>query len=142
RGRGSTRLRKTEARGYILLGDTLFADRDWAGALDQYQRAEKLLRPNQPHDQVQLSIRMGKTYRRLPAPGNGANTNLTLAIDKLNTAFNANPGSIELALELGGAFLEARQDARTTALTDRVLASPELAKAPPEVRGNVLVLAG
>jgi Flp pilus assembly protein TadD len=135
-----TRLRKSEARGYILLGDTYFADRDWAGALDQYQRAEKLLKPNQPHDQIQLSIRMGKTYRRLPATGAG--TNLALAIDKLSTAFNANPGSVELALELGGAYLEARQDAKTTALTERVLASPELTRAPAEARGNVLVLSG
>jgi tetratricopeptide (TPR) repeat protein len=137
-----TRLRKSEARGYILLGDTAFADRDWSGALDQYQRAEKLVRPNQAHDQIQLSIRMGKTYRRLPAPGTGANVNLTLAIDKLSTAFAANPGSVELALELGGAYLEARQDAKTTGLTDRVLASAELAKAPAEARGSILVLSG
>jgi tetratricopeptide (TPR) repeat protein len=137
-----THVRKAEARGYILLGDTFFAERDWAGALDQYQRAEKLLKPNQLHDQVQLSIRMGKTYRRLPAPASGANGNLALAIDKLNSAFSANPGSIELALELGGAYLEAQKDAKTTVLTDRLLAGTELAKAPPEIRGSVLVLAG
>ncbi len=34
-----TRLRKAEARGYKLLGDTYFADRDWPNALDQYLRA-------------------------------------------------------------------------------------------------------
>jgi tetratricopeptide (TPR) repeat protein len=135
-----TRVRKNEARGYILLGDTFFADRDWAGALEQYLRAEKLLKPNQSHDQVGLSIRMGKTYRRLPS-ANGA-SNLTQAIDKLNTAYSANPGSVELALELGGAYLEARQDAKATALTDRLLASADIAKAPPEARGNVYVLAG
>jgi tetratricopeptide (TPR) repeat protein len=137
-----TRVRKAEARGYVLLGDTWFAERDWAAALDQYRRAENLLKPNQPHDQIQLSIRMGKTYRRLPAPASGANANQALAIDKLHSAFSATPGSIELALELGGAYLEARQDARTTVLTDRLLASAELAKAPPETRGSVLVLAG
>jgi len=137
-----TRVRKAEARGYILLGDTFFAERDWAAALDQYQRAEKLVRPNQPHDQIQLSIRMGKTYRRLPAPQTGTNGNLALAIDKLNNAYSANPGSIELALELGGAYLEAHQDAKTTVLTDRLLADAELAKASPETRGSVLVLAG
>jgi Flp pilus assembly protein TadD len=137
-----TRLRKTEARGYLLLGDTYFAERDWPAALDQYLRAEKLVKPNQAHEQIQLSIRLGKTYRRMPVPASGANGNLALAIDKLNTAFGANPGSIELALELGGAYLEARQDAKTVVLTDRLLASAELAKAPPETRGNVLVLAG
>jgi Flp pilus assembly protein TadD len=137
-----TRLRKNEARGYILIGDTFFADRDWAGALEQYQRAEKLVKPAQSHDQVQLSIRMGKTYRRLPSPASGSGSNLSLAIDKLSSAFNANPTSIELALELGGAYIEARQDAKTTALADRMLAGPEIAKAPPEARGSLLVLAG
>ena len=137
-----TRLRKTEARGFILLGDTYFAERDWAGALDQYLRAEKLLRANQAHDQIGLSIRLGKTYRRLPAPAGGAGGNLAIAIDKLSSAFNANPTSVELALELGGAYLEARQDAKVTALTERMLAGAELGKAPAEVRGTILVLAG
>src|SRR5262249_25867034 len=50
--------------------------------------------------------------------------------------------SVELALELGGAYLEARQDAKATALTDKLLASPDLAKAPPEARGSIYVLAG
>jgi len=136
-----TRLRKTEARGFILLGDTYFADRDWASALEQYLKAEKLLKANQAHDQVQLSIRLGKTYRRLPASSGGPAGNLAIAIDKLSSGFNANPGSVELALELGGAYLEARQDAKAIALTDRLLASPELAKAP-ESRGSILVLAG
>lgn len=141
-----TRLRKTEARGYILLGDTYFAERDWAGALDQYLKAEKLLKANQAHDQVQLSIRLGKTYRRLPAssttPGGGPGGNLAIAIEKLSSGFSANPGSVELALELGGAFLEARQDARAVALTDRMLGGADAAKLPTEGRGNLLVLAG
>jgi tetratricopeptide (TPR) repeat protein len=141
-GNEFVRMRKNEARGYILLGDTFFAERDWAAALEQYQRAEKLVKPNQPHDLVQLSIRLGKTYRRLPSPTAGAGSNLTAAIDKLSNAFSANPGSIELALELGGAYLEARQDAKTVVLIDRLLAGPDLAKAPPETRSSVLVLAG
>ena len=137
-----TKLRKTDPRGYMLLGDTFFVDRDWPAALEQYQRAEKLVKPSQPRDQVQLSIKMGKTYRRLPAPANGSGANLSLAIDKLSSAFTANPDNIELALELGGAYLEARQDAKATALTDRLLASPEVAKAPAEARGSLLVLSG
>jgi lipopolysaccharide biosynthesis regulator YciM len=137
-----TRVRKNEARGYILLGDTYFAERDWSGALDQYLRAEKLVKPNQPHEQVSLSVKLGKTYRRLPSPASGASSNLTLAIDKLNTAYSANPASVELALELGGAYLEARQDAKATALTDRLLASAAIAKASPDSRGSVYVLAG
>ena len=137
-----TRLRKGEARGYKLIGDTYFTDRDWGNALEQYLRADKLVKPNQPHEQVQLSIQLGKTYRRLPAPPSGPNPNLNLAIEKLNAAFSANPSSTELALELGGAYLEGKQDAKATALTDRLLASPEIAKGPGETRANVLLIAG
>ncbi|HEU0029685.1 MAG TPA: tetratricopeptide repeat protein [Kofleriaceae bacterium] len=136
------KLRKSEARGFILVGDTHFAEGAWSAALDQYLRAEKLLKPNQPHDQVQLSIRLGKTYRRLPAPGGATNPNLALAIDKLDAAYNANPNSLELAVELGGAYVAAGQDAKATALTDKLLAAATTAKAPPQARANVLVLAG
>lgn len=136
------RVRKNEARGFMLLGDTYFEDRDWGNALDQYSRAEKALKPNQIREAVELSIQLGKTYRRLPAPSSGPNKNVELAIDKLAGAFNANPTSIELATELGGAYLEAKQDAKATALTDKLLAGPATAKAPPEQRAAVLVLAG
>lgn len=141
-GNEFTRLRKNEARGYMLTGDTFFEDREWGNALDQYLRAEKALKPNQASEQIQLSIRLGKTYRRLPAPASGTNPNLNLAIDKLSTAFNANPTSIELAIELGGAYLEARQDAKATQLTDKLLSGNDLAKAPAEQRANLLVING
>ncbi|MDQ3364716.1 MAG: hypothetical protein M3680_04735 [Myxococcota bacterium] len=137
-----TKLRTSEARGFRLLGDTYFADRDWKTALEQYLRAERLLKANQLHEQVQLSIRLGKTYRRLPAPASGAGANLALAIDKLTTALAANPDSSELALELGGAYLEAKQDAQAVALTDRVIASSALANAPVEARAGMLSIAG
>lgn len=137
-----TRLRKNEARGFRLIGDTYFADRDWTNALDAYLRAEKLLKANQAYDQVHLSIQLGKTYRRLPAPPSGTNPNLALAIDKLNAAYAANSTSTELAIELGGAYLEGKQDAKATQLADRLLANPELAKAPAEQRAGVLLLAG
>jgi tetratricopeptide (TPR) repeat protein len=133
------KLRKGEARGFMLVGDTFYADGDFQNALDQYTHAEKLLRPNQQRDQVQLSIRMGKTYRRIPA-ANGAN--ILLAVEKLSSAWNANPTSLELATELGTAYLEAKQDAKATALTDKVIALPELQKATPEVRANIYELAG
>ena len=135
------RVRKAEARGYILLGDTYFEDRDWPAALDQYQRGEKQLRPNQPHEQVELSIRLGKTYRRLPAPASGKNPNLDLAIDKLASAFSSYPTNLELAIELGGAYLAGHQDAKATALTDKLLVAPELVKASPENRAGVLEIA-
>ncbi|MEP6866744.1 MAG: tetratricopeptide repeat protein, partial [Deltaproteobacteria bacterium] len=131
------RVRKGEARGSMLIGDTFYAENDWANALDQYSRAEKQLKPNQSRDQVQLSIRLGKTYRRIPGPNN-----LALAIDKLSTAWNANPTSMELANELGSAYLEAKQDVKATALTDKVMAGADFAKAPNDQKAAIYVLAG
>ena len=137
-----TRLRKNESRGYMLLGDSYFEDRDWSNALDQYLQAEKRLRPNQAREQVQLSIRLGKTYRRLPAPAGGNNPNLALAIEKLKNAYSANPNSTELAVELGEAYLEAKQDVNATTHTDKVLAGTDLAKAPPDQRAAIMVISG
>ena len=136
------RMRKSEARGHRLIGETYFEERDYPAALDQFQQADKLLKPNQQRDQVELSIWLGKTYRRLPAPASGPNPNLTLAIDKLTTALGSNPNSIELAIELGESYLDARQDAKATALTDRMLAGAEVSKAPVEQRTSLLVIAG
>lgn len=132
-----TKIRKNEARGYRLIGDTYFADRDWANALDYYLRAEKLLKPNQGHEQVLLSIQLGKTYRRMP----GTN-NLPIAIEKLDAAYNRNPTSTELALELGAAYLEGKQDGKAAALTDKLLSGKSLDKATPETRAAVMVIGG
>lgn len=141
-GNEFTRIRKNEARGYMLLGETYFEDRDWGNALDQFLRAEKTLKPNQTREQVQLSIWLGKTYRRLPAPTTGNNPNLALAIEKLSGAYNANPGSIELAAELGGAYLEAKQDGKAGVLTDGLMAKPDFAKASSDQRANIMLISG
>jgi lipopolysaccharide biosynthesis regulator YciM len=133
------RLRKNEARGQMLIGDTYFAERDWTAALEHYLAGEKLLKSNQPHEQIQLSIQLGKTYRRLPAPPNGPNPNLDKAIEKLSSAYNANPKSYELAIELGDAYLEAKQDAKATALTDKLLSGTE---PPKDAHAELLVIAG
>jgi tetratricopeptide (TPR) repeat protein len=141
-GNEFTRMRKNEARGYMLLGQTYFEDRDWGNALDQFLRAEKTLKPNQTREQVQLSIWLGKTYRRLPAPSTGNNPNLALAIEKLSGAYNANPGSVELAAELGGAYLEAKQDGKAGVLTDNLMSKPDFAKAPAVQRANIMLISG
>jgi tetratricopeptide (TPR) repeat protein len=132
-----TKLRKGEARGFRLLGDTYFAERDWAKALELYLRAEKLLRPNQQSEQAALSIRLGKTYRRLP--GANPTASLALAIDKLSGALAANPNNAELAIELGGAYLEGKQDAKASTLADKLLADE---KAPVEQRAALMMISG
>ncbi len=137
-----TKARKSDARAYMLIGDTYFADNDWTNALDQYNRAEKLLKPNQTRDQVQLSIRLGKTYRRLPGPAGAENPNTKLAIEKLSTAWISNQNNLELSSELGSAYLEAKEDAKATAVADKVLSNPEFGKAPPDQRAAIFLLAG
>lgn len=136
------RVRKGEARGHMLIGDTFFEDRDYVGALDQYLRAEKTLAPNQSREAIELSIRLGKTYRRLPAPASGGSKNLELAIEKLTAAYSKNRDSVELALELGGVYIEAKQDAKAVSMTDKLLSEEQLAKIPPVKRAPLFVLAG
>lgn len=135
-----TRMRKNEARAFMLIGDTYFEERQWVNAHDQYQRAEKALKPNQDRDQVRLSIRLGKTFRRLPAPAGGKNPNLALAIAKLSDAASANPNNAELAIELGGAYLEDKQHGKAAALAERWLTGPSFAKLSPEYRADLLVI--
>jgi lipopolysaccharide biosynthesis regulator YciM len=137
-----TRVRKNEARGFMLLGDTYFEENDWSAALDQYLRAEKALKPNQSREQGMLAIRLGKTYRRLPSPAGGVNTNLNIAIEKLSVAATANPNNVELAIELGGAYLVAKQDTKAMTLADRWIAGSEFGKVPPDQRAAVLVISG
>ncbi len=136
------RIRKNETRGLMLLGDTYFDDRDYPAALDHYLRAEKALRPNQTREQVELSIQLGKTYRRLPASSGDPAKNLELAIAKLTTAWTADGNSIDLAIELGSAYLAAHQDAKVVALTDKLLAGDTFTRVPAARRAAVYVLAG
>ena len=134
------RARKGEARGHILIGDAYFQERDWKNALSAYLEAETLLKPSQAREQVTLSIRLGKTYRRTGGGARGG-PNLALAIQKLEAGLAGNPGSLELAAELGSAYLAAGQDARAEELVDRTIKHPAAGSASDEARGAVLVIA-
>lgn len=123
------KLKRNEARGHILTGDAYFQEKNWAAALESYLRAETMLRAGQQREQVSLSIQLGKTYRRLPHSGTGANPNLALAVEKLEAGIAANPSSFELSAELGGAYLAARQDAKALATADRLINAKEFASA-------------
>jgi len=130
------KLRRGEARGYLLLGDVQFEAREWPAALDSYGRAEKLAKADQTRTKIRISIGLGKTYRRLPVP------QPALAIEKLSAAFAANPTNPELAIELGGAYLETKQDAKVVALLDGLIGSTSFASAGLAERAAALVLAG
>ena len=128
-----TRLRKTEARGYILLGDTYFADRDWAErarpvpAGREAAQAEPGPRPGPAVDPARQDLSPAAGVR-----ATGATRTSRSRSTSCRAGCRANPGSFELALELGGAYLEARQDAKAVALTDRLLGGAEAAKLPAE----------
>ncbi|MCE9580774.1 MAG: tetratricopeptide repeat protein [Deltaproteobacteria bacterium] len=135
------RLRKNEARGHLLIGDSYFEERDWSEALKAYLEAEKLLKPSQQREQVELSIQLGKVYRRLPFSGSGANPNVAKAIEKLSAGYQANPGSLELAAELGGAYLESKDDANALKTAERGLNAKGFATAPEDQRTSMLLIA-
>ena len=135
------KLKRNEARGFILTGDAYFQEKDWAAALDAYLKAEKLLRAGQQREQVSLSIQLGKTYRRLPFTGSSSNPNLSLAVEKLETGIAANPSSFELSAELGGAYLASRQDAKALATAERLIGAKEFATASADDRTALYLVA-
>jgi predicted Zn-dependent protease len=126
------RLRGKEARGYILIGDSYFDERDWQNALTYYLQAEKLLKPGEQRTQIRLSISLGKTYRRLPKP------DVKTAIAKLKTGMEASPTSFEIAVELSGAYLEDKNDAEALKLSERMIGQKDFATASEDERGDLL----
>ena len=126
------RMRKNEARGYILIGDSYFQDSpaDYTNALQYYLQAEKLLKPAQQKEQIQLSIALGKTYRRVNRPDD--------AIRKLKAGMDANPNSLEIGVELSGAYLAGKNDAEAVKLTDRMIGQKDFASAPDDQRADLL----
>ncbi len=130
--------RKNEPRGHILIGDAYFQEKEWAQALSSFLQAEKLLRGG---GQAELSVKLGKTYRRMPATG-GQNANLVLAIEKLEAGSKANPGSFELGVELGGAYVAAKRDADALKVADRLIASKDFTNASPDVATELYLLGG
>jgi tetratricopeptide (TPR) repeat protein len=135
------RLRKNEARGYILVGDSYFEDRDWQNALNYYQQAEKIAKPE---DLVTLSIQMGKTYRRLQSKGGDptADPMLKKAIEKLSAGYAANPGSVDLAVELGNAYLAARQDDQAMSTVDKLISGKTFDSYDDDAKTGLLLIAG
>ncbi|HUQ00893.1 MAG TPA: tetratricopeptide repeat protein [Kofleriaceae bacterium] len=131
--------RKNEPRGHILIGDAYFQEKEWAEALRAYLEAEKLMRGGGA--QAELSIKLGKTYRRMPSTG-GVNTNLTNAISKLEEGMKSSPGSFELGIELGGAYLAAGKDERAEATSEKLLTSREFGSQSPEVATQLYLVNG
>lgn len=131
--------RKNEPRGHILIGDAYFQERNWNEALRAYLEAEKLMRGG--GQQAELSVKLGKTYRRMPSTGT-TNTNLTMAIDKLEEGMKSSPGSFELGIELGSAYLAASKDQKAESIADKLIASKEFASQSPETSSQLYLVSG
>jgi len=128
------RMRKNEPRGYILIGDSYFDERDWTNALQFYLQAEKLIKPGQTKDQISVSIQLGKTYLRLPKP------DVKNAIAKLKSGMDANPNSLEIGVELAGAYIQDNNDAEAGKISDRLIASKDFATSQDDQRAGMFVV--
>src|SRR5204863_4983369 len=109
------KLKPKEAKGYILIGDSYFQEQppNYQLALENYRHAEDL-NPS-PRLAGRLAIAEGIAYRRMPNP------NLTMAISKLEGGMKTDPGNTNIAVELGGAYLENKQDSNALTTTDRII---------------------
>jgi tetratricopeptide (TPR) repeat protein len=110
------RMRKSEPKGYILVGDAYFQERDYSRALEQYLQAENLAKGNADLA-AKLGIKLGTTYRRLNRPKQ--------AIAKLQKAIEAQPNDAGLAAELGNAYLADKQDRKALGTVDRLIKGKE-----------------
>jgi tetratricopeptide (TPR) repeat protein len=109
------RVQRGNAKGYILVGDAYFLERQWEEALRYYQEAEK-----RAAGDPELALKMGKTYRRMDRPSD--------AITKLEAAAASDPSHLVLAIELGNAYLELgakdpqqKADGKALTAVDRLL---------------------
>lgn len=120
------RRRKGQFKGYKLVGDAYFEERNWAQALAYYQQAEEKDRNN-----PDLAMKMGETLLALDKPAD--------AIEKLERVRAARPNDAELAVALGSAYLHdrVRKDDAALATVEPLLKKgkePEDAKVHADLR--------
>jgi tetratricopeptide (TPR) repeat protein len=130
--------KKNEPRGHILIGDSYFQEKEWNEALRAYLEANKILGSAASAD---LSIKVGKTYRRMPSSG-GTNANLMSAIEYLKKGLDASPGSFELRTELGSAYLAVGKDDSALVTVEKAISSKDFATQSPEVQTSLYMVSG
>jgi len=104
--------RKSLAKGYLLVGDAYFQEREWDKALTYYLRAEKKARGN-ARVSAKIGIKLGLAYRRKGL--------LKKAIEKLASAIRAQPNNVKLASALGAAYLGNKQDSKALGTVDKLI---------------------
>jgi tetratricopeptide (TPR) repeat protein len=109
------RMRRNDPRGYIIVGDAYFHERDWDNALRYYQDAERIAQS--PRDQARLNMKMGLVFRRLDR--------MQDAISKLEAALEAQPYDVTLVTELGAVYLSFKQDTRALSTVERIISDEE-----------------
>jgi len=127
------RMRKSEPRGYLLVGDAYLEERDWENALRMYLQAEEFAKSNQ-QQAAKLGIKLGITYRRLNRPGD--------AIAKLEAAHQLSPMNVDLVRELGDAYLSDKQDGKALAVVENLIKHENWKKMPDGERAELLVIYG
>lgn len=88
------KVQKAKAKGFMLVGDAYYLERDYDNALRFYKDAESRTSASD----TQLLKKMGQTYRKLGQA--------QLAVEKLEPAFQNNPDDVELGVELGETYLD------------------------------------
>jgi tetratricopeptide (TPR) repeat protein len=128
--------RSNEAKGYILIGDSYAGEKNWDLALQNYIRAEKLIKPNEAGRKVDLSIAMGIAYQE------NKNPNVALAIQKLEEGQSAKPDNPLIASSLGRAYLKNKQDEKAVATTDRLINGKDFKSLEPSAQADLYIVAG
>jgi predicted Zn-dependent protease len=129
------KVRKNEARGYILIGDSYAGEKKWDLALENYKQAERLLKPNEASRKAELSIAMGEAYQ------NGSRPDVALAIQKLEEGQNARPDDPRVASSLGRAYIKNKQDEKAVATTDRLIGGKGFNNLDPATQADLLTVA-
>jgi len=127
------RMRKSEPKGYLLVGDAYLAERDWNNALRMYLQAEDFAKSNQKQA-AELGIKLGITYKRLNRPGD--------AIAKLEAAHQISPDNPALVRELGDAYLADKQDGKALAVIEALIKHKSWGSMPEGDKAEILVIYG
>lgn len=132
-GREYVRLRKSEAKGYILVGDAFAQERNWTAALEQYQKAEELAK-NSSEYAADIGRKLGISYRQTKQ--------LDLAIAKLEAALEVDSKNPDLIRELGAAYIAAGRDKDALGRAEVLMKAEDFGELKDFEQAEVYVLAG
>lgn len=132
-GREFVRIRKTEPRGHLLVGETFAEEKQWKKALEEYQKAEEYAK-NKSDIAADIGVAMGIAYRR--------DNNLPLAISKLETAIDLDPDNQTLIIELGNAYLADKQDDKALSRAEGAINAKTFDGQDEKTRVDLLRVAG